>query len=512
MGHGLLRTAHSVRALPSEGDAPSVLLDEAASGLALWAATFKPLPGHPGLHGTLDLPIAIAKLPRPNPPWSMFEAGGFARLDELPTFPGAVEALGPPDSIDAALSDLTAAFCRTLVLHPDVFPLALVHTITPAAAMRTLLPHVPEITVHAAYAQLWHTSAAIITGFTTHATPIAPSSLPSMPVPHPDEIVARAVEHCDSHALKFADACVQEHRLRPDPAYLVAATHVLEQLPAWSDGASRAMRRPAIRADRAVLPTPARDPARWTTSSRYRGCAALGSPAAQALDRAAFAEIGWTWLDHQRRAVDIGPGRVRLEARPPSGEVLVWEADVDAGRALPVPECRARCCPQDRDRGRSCAGRGERAHLARAVAAQRCGRACPAAQAGDGGWDDTCAARRSPSCHGWARGRDGWLRRPPELPSTAQAVPPLPCRSSQRWALHGCEARRARVRLRAGLNIRASRARRPASEQSLPDPTTTLRPRPRRLPGRAPTPPLDTKRLRSRAPPRYLDRPDRRGP
>ncbi len=102
MGHGLLRTAHSVRALPSEGDTPSVLLDEAARGLALWAATFKPLPGHPGLHGTLDLPIAIAKLPRPNPPWSMFEAGGFARLDELPTFPGAVEALGPPDSIDAA--------------------------------------------------------------------------------------------------------------------------------------------------------------------------------------------------------------------------------------------------------------------------------------------------------------------------------------------------------------------------------------------------------------------------
>ncbi len=164
-----------------------------------------------------------------------------------------------------------------------------------------------------------------------------------------------------------------------------------------------------------------------------------------------------------RRGPRVG-GRRGRRSRPPRARV--------AGAMLPA-----------RSRPRwSCAGRGERAHLARAVAAQRCGRACPAAQAGDGGWDDTCAARRSPSCHGWARGRDGWLRRPPELPSTAQAVPPLPCRSSQRWALRGCEARRARVRLRAGLDIRASRARRPASEQSLPDPTTTLRPRPRRCP------------------------------
>lgn len=49
----------------------------------------------------------------------------------------------------------------------------------------------------------------------------------------PDEIVGRAVEHRDTHALKFAEACTREHALRPDPVYLLAAQHVIEKLPAW---------------------------------------------------------------------------------------------------------------------------------------------------------------------------------------------------------------------------------------------------------------------------------------
>jgi hypothetical protein len=72
---------------------------------------------------------------------------------------------------------------------------------------------------------------------------------------------------------------------------------------------------------------------------RYRGCAALGSPAAQALDRAPFEEIGWPWLDYGRRALDIGPGALRMEARGPTGDIVAWEATVTDGRTLPVPEC-----------------------------------------------------------------------------------------------------------------------------------------------------------------------------
>ena len=72
---------------------------------------------------------------------------------------------------------------------------------------------------------------------------------------------------------------------------------------------------------------------------RYRGCPGLGFPAVQALERVAFGEIGWSWLDHSRRGTDLGGGRVRLDAVAPDGRALHWEAEVTRGRVLPVPEC-----------------------------------------------------------------------------------------------------------------------------------------------------------------------------
>ena len=72
---------------------------------------------------------------------------------------------------------------------------------------------------------------------------------------------------------------------------------------------------------------------------RYRGCSALGSPAVQAVERVAFAETGWSWLDHRRRGTDLGDGRALVEAVSPAGDVRTWEAEVEPGRLLPVPEC-----------------------------------------------------------------------------------------------------------------------------------------------------------------------------
>ena len=72
---------------------------------------------------------------------------------------------------------------------------------------------------------------------------------------------------------------------------------------------------------------------------RYRGCAGVGPAAVQALEREAFGEIGWEWLDWRRRgSVDDGGG-VHLEAESPAGERASWTARAVAGRILPVPVC-----------------------------------------------------------------------------------------------------------------------------------------------------------------------------
>lgn len=227
--HGLLRTAHGVRALPADGPPPDLLLAELARGLAYWAATFTALPGRPELRGSLQLDEAIAGVPRPDEPWTPIDAGTFARIGELSAFPDAVAALGPPDDVGAALSDLTAAFCG-VVLRKPALVIGPIHAVTPAAAVRTLLPYLPAPAVASVYAQAWHVGAAIVAGF-------APPGGTEAPVegvtPAPAEILARAAAHRDTHAVKFAEACVREHAIRPDPVYLLAAEHVLATLPPW---------------------------------------------------------------------------------------------------------------------------------------------------------------------------------------------------------------------------------------------------------------------------------------
>jgi hypothetical protein len=43
------------------------------------------------------------------------------------------------------------------------------------------------------------------------------------PTSTPQELVARAVQNGDEHAIKFTEALLVEHAIRPDPAYLAAA-------------------------------------------------------------------------------------------------------------------------------------------------------------------------------------------------------------------------------------------------------------------------------------------------
>jgi hypothetical protein len=59
--HGLIRTAHALRAL---GDAETSLrVEELGVALAYWAAYYRKLPGTPHLTGTLDLGDALGRVP-----------------------------------------------------------------------------------------------------------------------------------------------------------------------------------------------------------------------------------------------------------------------------------------------------------------------------------------------------------------------------------------------------------------------------------------------------------------
>jgi hypothetical protein len=70
----------------------------------------------------------------------------------------------------------------------------------------------------------------------------------------------------------------------------------------------------------------------------YRGSTAMGSPALQALERVAFADVGWGWLDWRRWGDDLPGDRVRVTGTSPDGDRRVWEATATT-RTVPVPDC-----------------------------------------------------------------------------------------------------------------------------------------------------------------------------
>ncbi|QYG94071.1 questin oxidase family protein [Iamia sp. SCSIO 61187] len=231
--HGLLRTAHAVRileALPAV-DPPRVALHELAMGLAFWAGTYQPLPGRIRLDGDASLAEAMARIPRATGPWGPVERAFFEPLAGLEGFAPAVESLGPPWTPDP-LGDLTLAFARALVAHPEAPTDALVHTVTPIVAARTLLPHVPARTVAHVYAAAWQVGAGILACFTPDR-PVDVTRSPAGEPLAPPELVARAVENRAPHAVKMTEACLQEHALRPDPAYLLAAGRAVAGTEPW---------------------------------------------------------------------------------------------------------------------------------------------------------------------------------------------------------------------------------------------------------------------------------------
>jgi hypothetical protein len=77
-----------------------------------------------------------------------------------------------------------------------------------------------------------------------------------------------------------------------------------------------------------------------SVAGHYRGCAGLGGPPVQALEREVLCSVGWDLLDLPRS------GRATGEVTADGGQIVqlssgtdTWEAVASPGRTLPVPDC-----------------------------------------------------------------------------------------------------------------------------------------------------------------------------
>jgi hypothetical protein len=228
--HGIIRVGHAVRALQADGD-DAAHMAELAHGLAYWAARWQPYPGpdgQPAPSPDLTPAQALAAVPR-----LADQSGGFrdrfARLAELPAWPAAALAEGPPEQIRAWLSGLSDA---AVLRYPDIAhgnPVMPVHSATAPTAILRCLPALDAGLWAPSAAAAWDAAAAL-TAIYTPSGPASPG--PGTAVPGTiDEVFARAVAHGDEHAIKFADTAAEVYERTGNPAAIAAAVRAVELIP-----------------------------------------------------------------------------------------------------------------------------------------------------------------------------------------------------------------------------------------------------------------------------------------
>ena len=225
--HGLIRTAHAVRALGQALTDPR--LDELADALAYWASTYHSFGAAPPpepRHFTLD--AALGKVPDLNPPIQGNIIRTLEELDGAPEFAPVINLLGTgPDPL-TDLSALTARFAELYLsnAHEPSRVFALVHAVTGPSALRLLSAHVTKSTRELLLLYAWQTAAAIYGTWGKERTP-PDSGRESV---SGAELLDASLANGAAHAIKFVETCLREYEHNQKPVYLAAAADAAKRL------------------------------------------------------------------------------------------------------------------------------------------------------------------------------------------------------------------------------------------------------------------------------------------
>jgi Questin oxidase-like len=228
--HGVIRTGHAVRSL--EHAVTPARLRELGDGLASWAANHQTLPTGTPTSGTLPARAAIERVNRVPMAERTFTGtivSSLAGLANQPEFADAISLLDVRPAPAQVLSELTETFARVYLAnaHDVLTTIVFVHGITSLAALRTIVPYLPDDSARTATQYAWQASAALYAAFA-----MAPARTGDIEPPREsaDTLVDRAIANGDEHAIKLTEACLREHALAPSAAYLAAARHATELL------------------------------------------------------------------------------------------------------------------------------------------------------------------------------------------------------------------------------------------------------------------------------------------
>jgi hypothetical protein len=219
--HGLIRTAHAVRALAVADTPPRRL--ELANGLAFWASTYQELPGPPLLIGKEDVPEALADLPylHEDAPRQLLISDMVAQVGDIADeFEQAVASLGwsggAVELLDALAWGGSLAYLRNA---DDGGAIGLLHSVTSPMACELILPWLAVEDRDAALGYVWQAVAALHVAYDTDRK----SQLPERDTLSADALVDRALASRDEHAIKLTEAALRSFERSGDRELLWAA-------------------------------------------------------------------------------------------------------------------------------------------------------------------------------------------------------------------------------------------------------------------------------------------------
>lgn len=224
--HGLLRTAHAVRALQAEET--EVRMRELAFGLAYWASRYQGLPGRPGSDAVDRLPAEVLLVEIPLVPLEQRLPGLFSRavrvLEDRPEFAASVARLDlDTDEPGEILSSLCAQGAALYLAHPE-HRLAYAHCVTAPSALRLLAPHLGQGPLREAAGFAVQAACALHATHGLRGPEAAPIDAEIERLAEaPDEMRYRAACSAEEHAIKLCEACLRENGIAPDPRLRWAA-------------------------------------------------------------------------------------------------------------------------------------------------------------------------------------------------------------------------------------------------------------------------------------------------
>lgn len=228
-GHGVIRTCHAVRSLTQRQT--DLRLHELAEGLGYWAAYYQPLP-EPSLSKTQNLSLSDAAAKIPILPDDRRRRGSIMdqlrALDDFHEFTEVIDYVQISGKADTVLSGLTETFTRIYLQRvTNSNDLILLHAVTAASGIRSLLPYLSPETTSRVLRYGWQTAAGLLSISGNQISDRAASSTDLSR----DDLIERAVTSNEEHSIKFTEACIREAKVNPNPIYLRAANEAVRRLP-----------------------------------------------------------------------------------------------------------------------------------------------------------------------------------------------------------------------------------------------------------------------------------------